>query len=387
MAFKSSGTQQLDPDERAALKAKTALDQAQINELGVKARQGDEQLRQAWQEIQNKMTLGREDIAGRRDVANIDVAQRDRTTRTDALVKLLGLQDARSEASDKTKADIISEIARRPDINPQQLAGFMATQGQPGLQNVLNAQKADQIDAQLRAQIPQYQKASAADKLKLETAANTLDPNAGKRLSAFAYPTNEPPIELAMRKTAAPAPTAASVPAGLSTADVLRAVMGGTTTEQPDVTAPATTVPSNRLIQHGTIVGGPLGYDFNVNTGEYVPRSTVGMINGLPANVAINHPVYSDALAEHGIAPAVPRIAADVPAPLGIGQLVAPPPLPNVPIETGLTAPLFVGGPVPNPTPTVTPSATPYAVTGMTPDEIEAEKQRRLREALAAATR
>jgi hypothetical protein len=50
---------------------------------------------------------------------------------------------------------------------------------------------------------------------------------------------------------------------------------------------------------------GTAGMDFNTNTGEWVPKERVGTINGVPANMAIRNPLYSNALAEHGVAPAM----------------------------------------------------------------------------------
>jgi hypothetical protein len=46
-------------------------------------------------------------------------------------------------------------------------------------------------------------------------------------------------------------------------------------------------IPSNRLIQHGQIYGGPPGYDLNVNTGEWIPTGQEGTINGIPATQAL----------------------------------------------------------------------------------------------------
>ena len=122
--------------------------------------------------------------------------------------------------------------------------------------------------------------------------------------------------------------------------------------------------------------------DFNTNTGEWIPKTTVGTINGVPATEAIQKPVYSDPTVEHGIAqvPVAPAVAMTAP----LANSTAPRidvPLVQPPVISATPAPTTV-----LPTPTATPSPTASVAPVLTPAQMEAERQRKLREAMLLQT-
>jgi hypothetical protein len=162
-----------------------------------------------------------------------------------------------------------------------------------------------------------------------------------------------------------------------------------TAPEAPTQIGGSPIMPANRLIQHGQIVGGPAGYDLNVNTGEYVPSNYEGAINGLPVGEAIARGAIKT-----GIAPESPRgiaalrtkqnaIAGGVPTlneELAVNSGMAPTTL----VQQGATNKPFMGSPelfspeaapVPQaapqvvregPGPAPTPGGTPAPALGIT---------------------
>ena len=109
-----------------------------------------------------------------------------------------------------------------------------------------------------------------------------------------------PPIQAPETATGARAPTAGgAVPtAGAAPTGGVPQPGGGTLPTTAYGYAPPN---PNALIQHGTIVGGPPGFDLNVNTGRWIPSSAEGVINGRPAGE-----VNAELALRHGHTPESP---------------------------------------------------------------------------------
>jgi hypothetical protein len=341
------------------LQSEATLNLAKIQEIAASGRRDDQKLRLMEKELADKVQIASQDIAGRQkvaeteagsrvDVANIDVASRNQVARLDLAAKLLDQIRLAKDSDKKSQTDFLSDISRMPGMKPEDVAGTAAEMGNPAMLNALNKSRANLIDNQIRGMIPGYVKAKPADKLKMEEQANLLDPNAGKRLSALAYPATaggQAP-ELSLRQPTAPAPGPAAAPnapvsGNVSTSDVVNSILrtaigpgggeagGGAVTSPvaarraadqvygppigPPGTAQLSRIEALKAAGQPYVAGGSVynqpagtaGMDYNVSTGEWVPKESVGTINGRPANVAIRNPVYSNMLAEHGVAPAM----------------------------------------------------------------------------------
>lgn len=368
--------------------SKQQLTAAQIQDLREGRVIDREKVNLAAQEIAEKSKLGREQIGSQEKIAGGDVAQKDRAAQLTAQMAALGILEKMESQRTSDQLNFLSDVSKRGDIPPGTLAQMMKSAGYPALQNAIDLERHQKAETLIRQTVPAIRaaKSDAEREKKIRPALDAVDPKAWDRAIALAYPKpGQIPPELSIKP---PTVEAAPTPAGPNISELIAKALTGVASGAPEEGGGApgrVAVPmANRLIQHGTIVGGPPGYDLNVNTGDWVPRERVGTFNNRPITEAIKRPVYSDVAAEHGITAPAPVAAAIQPTANVAPNipLVPPPPIPEIAPELAPVAGMI--GPTPTPTPAdyvgqllATPTPAPYGGRPPpvpVPSEIEAER-------------
>lgn len=397
MARRTSGTTAADPRltdaQLEALAAETNLSKAKVQAMAEESEQGRQKLQLAARQLTQEGELGREKLS-----------TEERGSRLSAAMVALGLAEKTRAGERTSKQDMFSELIRRPDITPDVLASTMKAGGSPelatGLEAAMAKKRADYVQSQVPLLTNPRIQSEAARQKAFRGTMEAAFPGSYNEALAAAYPATAPRTA----PTTAAAPTVApTTPAN----DTDRIAMGllkaaGYTSAEGEGAAPVVGSPSgppgtaqlSRIlalkaagepyVEGGRVVNQPAGtagMDFNTNSGEWVPKTTVGTINGVPATEAIQRPVYSNPEVEHGIArvPVAPAVAS-LTAPISVGQ--------NWTTGYGVTrSPTVTPAPTTVlPTPTVTPPPAVSVAPTLTPDQMEAERQRRLREAMLLQT-
>lgn len=399
MATKVRGTrppedQRLTDAQLEALAEETNLTKAKVQAMAEESAQGRQKLQLAAQQLTQEGQLGREKLS-----------TEERSSRLSAAMVALGLAEKTRAGERTSKQDMFSELIRRQDIPPEALASTLKAGGNPELAAGLEAATAQRRNAFVQSQVPLLTNPKIqSEEARQKAFKGTMEaafPGSYNEALAAAYPATAPrtaPTTPAVPPIApvAPANDTDRIAAGLLKAAGYTSAEGeraAPVTGGPPIGPPGTAQLSRILglkaagepyVEGGRVYNQPTGtagLDFNTNTGEWVPKTTVGTINGVPATEAIQKPVYSNPEVEHGIArvPVAPAVAS-LTAPISVGQ--------NWTTGYGATrSPTVTPAPTTVlPTPTVTPPPAVSVAPTLTPEQMEAERQRRLREAMLLQT-
>lgn len=424
------------------LRAETGLTQAQIQALATEARQKEAGL---------QIERGKLDLGGRQ------LTSEEQRAKIAGAVDLLRQQAQERTAGVTEQGRLASDVMSQQGIPDDIRARTLAAMGHPEMYNALATERATKVAKAVQTYVPELKKPMDETKrrAKFGPVLDAIQPGLYDKALALAYPQEgrpAPTFEPELYRgptTAAPAATdqtgallnrllAESRPApapvtyrksynvsGLGQQNLAQFMAFNDLSDQP-------LPPVRRNVEGGQINpafaaerGIPAGYDFNFNTGEYVPQSRVGMINGRPA-IELN----AENALRRGVSPEDTRtreaynlLAAQQPKPMlpvgetgrpDIGQPVGPVGRP-IPQPAGMTdlvpPPMLLGQTLEKPTPVATegPAPTPAIPTNlntsavpflgqtlgnlvdraMTPgpppwvDLAEIERQKKLREALA----
>lgn len=227
---------------------------------------------------------------GQLDLGERKLTDEERQSRRETAAKVLGLAAASDVERQRSQSDAISDILRNPAITPSQAATALAGMGRPELFNAQAAEDVKKRDAAINAMIPELQKPMdpAKREQKFKAAMDAITPGGYDLGLARAYP--KPGVDTTIKPATYTGPTAAA-PAttpgfGELAARLLEGGEGAPAPLPSTAYGYAETKPG-QMIQHGQIYGAPEGYDLNVSTGEFVPSSRVGTINGRPSTEVI----------------------------------------------------------------------------------------------------
>lgn len=393
MARRTSGTEDMTPEERAlliaqanALKAGTgqaARDAALKGELAGNQIRSDELIN-----------------AGKLDLGRAEIGQKERQGNLAAALEALSVGSKEGVARRGEEGQNLSELIQHGNLDQKTLAGVLAASGQPGLYNTLAQGDVAKREAAVNALVPELQKPNSggetARSKKFRGALEALaGPGAYDEALARAYPK---PENAAARAVPTPAlyqgGQAAPSGGGTDWAGLASKLIGGGSTGSATSAPPARpaypelpNTPETRYVDQGrgslegsqltNLEGGrsslttPSGGTIGFNTPQTERRANLlgSLINpSNPSSVSVP-PIQApaginDLVAPANVTPTAPVVAqnpvpAQAPTPNvtapNLGQLIAP-----------------TGAPTPIPVPVIAPTATPVpqATPQLTPDAL-----------------
>jgi hypothetical protein len=319
----------LTPEERALILAQTKQigEQSALaqQELLQKARIAQEQLSAERDINASKLGLGREEIGSKEKLGQLAAA-----------LEALGQASKADIAEQSERGAVASELTRRGDIPQDVLASALAESGQPGLYNALSRKKFEDREKAITTSIPLLQAARSDEERekKIRPSLEALGTGTYQEALARAYPKpgQAVPTATPARFEGGPTPTRRGPDlAGLAATLLGNAGVG----EKPGAAASPTVAPEVNYTGLGrgslegskfTDVGGGRGQLATPSSGTIgfnLPRTEEGVLR------------LGALIRPQTVAPPTEATRfTQVPAPAGAGELVSPPPVPNIPIVT-----------------------------------------------------